>query len=169
MVKRPQTSSTMVQSSRLSRYEIGLDFCLMIVVNYVSQAVFLSAFTATRALTFTGVFLAFATARRYLVRRYFNRFTHPAKGQSQGMSLLETTTDTVLAIAMALIMLQIWYPSEPLPRVSALVAAIYMLTLVRRYVVRRLFEWIQKRLCESGAIQEGRDHTGFTFDAESPL
>ena len=83
--------------------------------------------------------------RRYLVRRSFNRFTHPEQGQSQGMSLLETTTDTVLAIAMALILLQLWYPGEPLPRLSALVMAMYLLALVRRYGVRRFFEGIQKR------------------------
>jgi hypothetical protein len=103
MAKRPKTLSAMVQSSRFSRFEIGLDLCLTIVVNYVSQAVFLKAFTATRGLTFTGVTLSCAMARRYLVRRFFNRFTHPTQGQSQGMSLLETTTDTVLAIAIALI------------------------------------------------------------------
>jgi hypothetical protein len=135
----------MIQSSRLSRFEIGLDLCLTIVVNYVSQAVFLKAFTTTRALTFTGVTLTLAMARRYLVRRSFNRFAHPEQGQSQGMSLLETTTDTVLAIAMALILLQLWYRDEPLPRLSVLVVAIYLLALVRRYGVRRFFEWIQRR------------------------
>jgi hypothetical protein len=145
MAKRPTALSTMAQSSRFSRFEIGLDLCLTIVVNYVSQAVFLKAFTATRALTFTGVTLSCAMVRQYLVRRSFNRFTHPTQGQSQGMSLLETTTDTVLAIAMALIMVQLWYRDEPLPRVSALVVAMYLLTLLRRYGMRRFFEWIQRR------------------------
>jgi hypothetical protein len=146
MVAKPsRIQKSMAQSLALSRYEIGLDFCLTLVVNYGSQAIFLRAFTATRALTFTGVFLALAMGRRYLLRRYFNRFVHPMQGQSRGMSLLETSTDTVLAIVMAWIMLRLWYPEEPLPRVSALVAVLYLLTLMRRYAVRRLFEWAQKR------------------------
>lgn len=82
------------------------------------------------------------------------------------MSLFETATDTVLAIAMSLIMLQLWYPEEPLPHVSALVLAMYALTLVRRYIVRRLFEWLQKRhLAQSAAPQEGRNH--FPLDVDS--
>ena len=145
MAKLSRIPKSMVQSPMLSRYEIGLDFCLTFLVNYVSQAIFLRAFTARRALTFTCVFLALAMGRRYLLRRYFNRLVHPVQGQSRGMSLLETSTDTVLAIVMALIMLRLWYTEEPLPRISALVMVLYLLTLARRYAVRRLFEWIQKR------------------------
>jgi hypothetical protein len=44
----------------------------------------------------------------------------------------------------------------------------YVLTWVRRYVVRRLFEWIQRRrLFESGAMSKGSDNTGSTFDVET--
>ena len=145
MAKRAKTTSTMVQSPRFSRYEVGLDFCLTMVINYLSQAVFLKTFKPSRALTFTGLFLALAMARRYLVRRFFNCLAHPVTGQSHGMSLIETSADTALAIAMALIMLKIWYPEESLPHVSALVVALYGLTFIRRYIVRRLFEWLQKR------------------------
>ena len=83
------------------------------------------------------------------------------------MSLLETTTDTVLAIAMSLIMPQLWYPDERLPRVSALVVALYGLTLSRRYVMRRIFEWLQRRhLAKSGALLEGLDNADPTLNVD---
>jgi hypothetical protein len=62
-------------------------------------------------------------------------------GQSRQMSLVEATTDTVLAVAMAFGLVLLWYPGEPMPRISGLILVSYVLTLARRYVMRRIFEW----------------------------
>jgi len=135
----------MAQSARHSRLEIGLDFCISIAINLGLQALFLRSFTLSRGLGFTGVFLVLALVRRYLVRRGFNRLVRPGRGQSRSMSLVETGTDTVLAMLMAIGLAVLWYPAEPLPKLSGVILVSYALTLVRRYVMRRLFEWLPGR------------------------
>jgi hypothetical protein len=135
----------MAQSRRHSQWEIGLDFCLSMGINLGVQAVFLPTFTLRRGLSFTGTFLLLALGRRYLVRRGFNRLVRPGVGQTRGMSLLEAGTDTVLAVAMAFGMAALWYPREPLPRVSVLIGLFYGLTMLRRYLLRRFFEWLHRR------------------------
>lgn len=135
----------MTQSKGYARWEVGSDFCLSILINLGIQAVFLSAFTLRRGLGFTGTFLILMLGRRYLVRRGFNRLIRSDRGQSRRMSLLETGTDTVLAVAMAFGMVAWWYPGEPLPHVSALIVVFYGLTMLRRYLLRRGFEWLARQ------------------------
>jgi hypothetical protein len=94
-----------------------------------------------KGLGFTTVFLTLALLRRYLVRRGFNGLVAAGTSQSRKMSLVEATTDTVIGVAMALGLVLLWYPGEPMPRISGLILSSYVLTLARRYVMRRLFEW----------------------------
>lgn len=131
-----------MQSQRLSRWEVGLDFLFSIAINLGTQALFLRSFTLQKGVGFTGVFLTLALLRRYLVRRSFNLLVAPGTGQSRQMSLLEATADTVLAVAMAFGLVLLWYPGEPMPRISGLILVSYVLTLTRRYAMRRIFEWV---------------------------
>ena len=130
-----------MQSQRLSRWEVGVDFGFSIVINLATQAIFLRSFTLQKGVGFTVVFLTLALLRRYLVRRGFNLLVEPGTGQSRQMSLVEATTDTALAVAMAFALVMLWYPGEPMPRITGLILASYVLTLARRYVMRRVFEW----------------------------
>jgi len=130
-----------VQSQRLSRWEVGVDFIFSIAINLGTQAIFLRSFTLARGLGFTAIFLTLALLRRYLVRRGFNLLVPPGTGQSRQMSLVEATTDTVFGVTMAFILVLLWYPGEPMPRISGLILASYVLTLARRYAMRRIFEW----------------------------
>ena len=130
-----------MQSQKLSRWEVGVDFVFSIAINLGTQAIFFHSFTLTKGVSFTAVFLTLALLRRYLVRRGFNLLVAPGTGQSRQMSLVEATTDTVLAVAMAFGLVLLWYPGEPMPRISGLILVSYVLTLARRYVMRRIFEW----------------------------
>jgi hypothetical protein len=136
-----QEAESTVQSQKLSRWEVGIDFVFSIAINLGTQAIFLHSFTLQKGVGFTAVFLTLALLRRYLVRRGFNLLVAPGMGQSRQMSLVEATTDTVLAVAMAFGLVLLWYPGEPMPRISGLILASYVLTLARRYVIRRIFEW----------------------------
>lgn len=136
-----QEAESTVQSQRLSRWEVGVDFVFSIVINLGTQAIFLRSFTLQKGVGFTVVFLTLALLRRYLVRRGFNLLVAPDTGQSRQMSLVEATTDTVIGVAMAFALVLLWYPGEPLPRISGLIVASYILTLLRRYAMRRIFEW----------------------------
>jgi hypothetical protein len=55
----------MAQSTRQSRWEVGLDFCLGVVINLGVQAAFLPTFTLRRGLSFIGTFLTSAGAALY--------------------------------------------------------------------------------------------------------
>jgi hypothetical protein len=135
----------MAQSLKHSRWEVGLDFCISILINLGMQALFIRSFTMTRGLSFSTVFLVLALMRRYWIRRSFNSIVKSGSGQSRTMSFVEAATDTVLAVVMAFAMLLLWYPNEALPRVSGLIFTSYLLTMVRRYALRRLFEWLPRR------------------------
>ena len=136
----------MAQNRWLSRWEVGSDVCLSLLINLGVQAAFLPAFTLRRGLGFTGTFVLLMLVRRYGVRRGFDKLVRPDEGQSRWMSLLEAGTDTVLAVAMAFGMVAWWYPGEPLPRVSAIIVVFYGATMLRRYLLRRSFEWLEHRL-----------------------
>lgn len=135
----------MAQSLRHSRWEVGLDFCLSLLVNLSVQAWFLPTFTFRHGVSFTAVFLLLSLLRRYGLRRWFNRLDRPERGQTRWMSLLEAWADTVIAMGMALGMAALWYPQEPLPRLSGLIGIVYLLTMLRRYLFRRFFEWLHRR------------------------
>jgi hypothetical protein len=120
---------------------VGIDFTFSIAINLGTQAIFFRSFTLQEGVGFSAVFLTLALLRRYLVRRGFNLLVSPETGQSRQMSLVEATTDTALGMAMAFGLVLLWYSGEPLPRISGLILVSYVLTLARRYVMRRIFEW----------------------------
>jgi hypothetical protein len=120
---------------------VGIDFTFSIAINLGTQAIFFRSFTLQKGVGFSAVFLTLALLRRYLVRRGFNLLVSPETGQSRQMSLVEATTDTALGMAMAFGLVLLWYSGEPLPRISGLILVSYVLTLARRYVMRRIFEW----------------------------
>jgi hypothetical protein len=87
-----------------------------------------------------------AIPRRYVTRRGFNAMVTAATGQSHWQSWLEVGTDTLLALATSMILQVLWYgPAVTWARAGGLTVGIYILTLGRRYVLRRLFEWITRR------------------------
>jgi hypothetical protein len=120
---------------------VGIDFTFSIAINLGTQAIFFRSFTLQKGVGFSAVFLTLALLRRYLVRRGFNLLVSTGTGQSRQMSLVEATTDTALGMAMAFGLVLLWYSGEPLPRISGLILVSYVLTLARRYVMRRIFEW----------------------------
>ena len=54
--------------------------------------------------------------------------------------LLEGGRYPFFALLMAFGFLVLWYPAEPLPRVSGLVLISYVLTPLGRFLLRRFFE-----------------------------
>jgi len=130
----------MTQTARLSKWEVGFDLSLGTAVNVGIQAWLLRTFTLPQGLSFAMIFLGLAYLRRYWVRRGFNRLVRPGTGQSRRMSLLEVVTDTLIAIVVAFGLVALWYPAEPLPRVSGLVLISYVLTPLGRFLLRRFFE-----------------------------
>jgi hypothetical protein len=133
----------MSQSPHQSRWEVGIDFVLGVILNLAIQVVFLRTFTWPRGLGFTGALFLLAVVRRYGMRRGFNRLVRLGQAQSWRMSLLEAVTDTVCAIVIAFGLLVSWYPTEALSRVSGFVGTAYFLTPLWRFILRRGFEGLR--------------------------
>ena len=135
-----------MQSQRHSWLEVGVDFVFMLVFNLGGQMLVYGRLATTgRASTFAAASLLLSVSRRYLLRRWFNTLARIGEGQSRTCSLLETLTDTLLAFGMSIVLQWLWYgPAATWAAVTGLTLGMYVLTLGRRYLLRRLFEYVTR-------------------------
>jgi len=135
-----------MQSQRHSWLEVGVDFVFMLVFNLGGQMLVYGRLATTgRASTFAAASLLLSVSRRYLLRRWFNTLVRIGEGQSRTCSLLETLTDTLLAFGMSIVLQWLWYgPAATWAAVTGLTLGMYVLTLGRRYLLRRLFEYVTR-------------------------
>src|SRR5215468_720292 len=131
-----------MQTCRQSRLEVGADFGVSLVVNLVAQMLFYGVLaTAGRSLTFAALVLGLAVPRRYAIRRLFNARVAPGTRQSRWQSWFEVCSDTVVALVMAIILQRLCYgAAATLTTAGGVTLALYAITLVRRYALRRVFE-----------------------------
>src|SRR5499426_1852791 len=131
-----------MQTCRQSRFEVGADFGVSLLVNLVAQGLFYGALaTAGRSLTFAALVLGLAVPRRYAIRRLFNAFVAPGTRQSRWQSWLEVITDTAVAIVMAIVLQRLCYgAAATLAKAGGVTVALYAVTMGRRYTLRRVFE-----------------------------
>lgn len=121
--------------------EVLIDFAFSILINIGGQLVFYPALaTARRVTLFAALVLGLALARRFVTRRFFEALVPLGTRQPHWQSVVESVVDTVLGfgIAVALQML-IYGEMATLLRASGLTGVIYGLTMIRRYILRRLF------------------------------
>ena len=131
-----------MQTCRQSRFEVGADFGVSVVVNLVTQGLFYGALaTAGRSLTFAALVLGLAVPRRYAIRRLFNALVAPGARQSRWQSWIEVCSDTVVALVMAIILQRLCYgAAATLMRAGGVTVVLYAITVGRRYALRRVFE-----------------------------
>jgi len=131
-----------MQTCRQSRLEVGADFGVSLVVSLVTQMLFYGALaTAKRSLAFAALVLALAVPRRYAIRRLFNAFVATGTRQSRWRSLLEVGVDTAIAIVMAIVLQRLCYgTAATLTKAGGVTVALYIITMGRRYALRRVFE-----------------------------
>jgi hypothetical protein len=132
-----------MQTRRQSRLEVAVDWLCMLGVNIGGQMVAYGMLATTwRAGTFAAATIILAVPRRYTTRRVFNRFVTPGTGQSHRQSWLEAGTDTLMAFGMSIALQLLWYGATATwATVGGLTLGVYLLTLLRRYILRRVFEW----------------------------
>ena len=135
-----------MQSQRHSWLEVGVDFVFMLVFNLGGQMLVYGRLATTgRASTFAAASLLLSVSRRYLLRRWFNTLVRIGESQSRTCSLLETLTDTLLAFGMSIVLQWLWYgPAATWAAVTGLTLGMYVLTLGRRDLLRRLFEYVTR-------------------------
>jgi hypothetical protein len=131
-----------MQTHRHSRLEVGADFGLSLLINLGGQFLFYGALaTAERSLTFAALVLALAVPRRYATRRLFNLWVTPGTRQPRWQSWLEVSVDTAVAIFVAIMLQRLCYGAAATwIKAGGLTVALYGVTMVRRYALRRVFE-----------------------------
>jgi hypothetical protein len=126
--------------------EVGVDMCLSLLVNLGAQVLFYGALaTAGRSLPLAVLVIGLAYPRRFATRRIFNHL-RPSGPQPHWQSWLEVVVDTLLAFGVALGLQWAFYgEAATWGKAGGLTGGLYLLTMCRRYLLRRLFEALALR------------------------
>jgi len=130
-----------MQTRAQSTLEVLIDFAFSILMNIGGQLVFYhTVATAGRLTLFATLVLGLAVTRRFVTRRFFEALVPLGTRQPHWQSVVESIVDTGLGygVAIALQML-IYGETATLLRASGFTCVIYGLTMVRRYILRRIF------------------------------
>ena len=136
-----------MQTHRQSRLEVSIDFGLSLLVNLGVQILFYGRLaTLSRSSAFAVLVLGLALPRRYVTRRGFNRLVPPGGQQSRWHSWLEVGVDTVIGIVVAFLLQWLFYgPAATWGKAGGLTICLYAITMVRRYILRRISEAWSRR------------------------
>ena len=89
--------------------------------------------------------------RRFGTRRFFEALTPAGMRQSRIHSAVEVVSDTVLGFGIAVVLQMLIYgDAATLWRAGGLTFGLYVLAIVRRYILRRLFDAGAARLAARG-------------------
>ena len=111
------------------------------LINIGGQLIFYRALaTAGRVTLFAALVLGLAFARRFATRRFFEALVPFGTRQPPWQSVVESIVDTGLGYGVAVVLQMLIYgETATLLRASSLTFVIYGLTMVRRYILRRIF------------------------------
>src|SRR5262245_38267959 len=112
-----------------------------------------------RVTFFSGIFLPLTFGRRWCIRRLFEGWTPRGRQQPRWGSALEAVSDTVLGFGMAVVLqLLIYSKVATILRASSLTIGLYLLTMLRRYVIRRLFvAWARRSMAGADRVPHARE------------
>ena len=144
----------MRQSRKLSVIESAVDTIAGFSFAIVGQVVFLPLLygiqaTPSGTIELTAVFAILSALNRYFFRRIWNR----SDQQSRHASILESITVTTVGITLQMLAQVVFLPliySVPatVEGTVGLTAAFAILTIIRRFCIRRLFEAIDRRMAQ---------------------
>jgi hypothetical protein len=152
-----------MQSRRRSTLEVSIDFLFSILFNIGGQFLVYGLYaTAKRVTSFTLILLTLVYVRRYATRRLFNAWLPQGSRQPRWHSALESVGDTFLGMLIAYgLQLIIYGDRATLIRAGGLTVAIYALTMIRRYIIRRIFAWSDTEGEREGPMHESGPSAGF--------
>jgi hypothetical protein len=130
-----------MQTRRQALLEVLVDYVFSILINIGGQLVFYPRVaTARRVTLFAVLVLGLALVRRFVIRRAFEAWVPAGTRQPRWHSALEAVSDTAIGFAVAVgLQLLIYGDAATFLRASGLTVGIYGFTVVRRYLIRRLF------------------------------
>ena len=127
--------------------EAFVDFLCSILMNVGGQRLLYGAgATVGRITFFSSIFLAAVFLRRLGTRRFFEALTLAGTRQSRLHSAVEVVSDTVLGFGIAVaLQLLIYREAATVWRVGGLTGGLYGVAIIRRYLLRRLFDAVAAR------------------------
>lgn len=130
-----------MQTRIQSILEVLVDYVFSVGVNIGGQVLFYhDVATPERVTLFAGLILGLAFVRRLVTRRCFEVFVPVGHSQPRWHSALEAIGDTSLGWVIGLgVQILIYGEAATLLRAGGFTAVIYALTMLRRYLLRRLF------------------------------
>jgi hypothetical protein len=130
-----------MQTRTQSTLEVLVDFTCSILINIGGQLLFYhTVATVGRVTLFAALVLGLAFARRFAIRRFFEALVPLGTRQPHWQSVAESLVDTGLGYGVAVVLQMLIYgETATLLRASSLTFGIYGLTMVRRYILRRIF------------------------------
>src|SRR2546428_7613699 len=136
-----------MQTRAQSSLEAFVDFLFAILMNVGGQRLLYGTVATVGRITFfSSIFLATVFLRRLDPRRVFEAFTPAGTRQSRLHSALEVVSDTVLGFGIAVVLqLLIYGDAATVWRAGGLTFGLYLVAIIRRYMLRRLFAAVAAR------------------------
>jgi len=130
-----------MQTRLQTTLEVCIDFVFSVLINIGGQLAFYHALaTPGRVTLFAVLVLGLALARRFATRRFFEALVPLSTRQPHWQSVVEAVVDTLLGFGIAVVLQMLIYGEmATLLRASGLTCMIYGFTMIRRYVLRRIF------------------------------
>jgi hypothetical protein len=143
-----------MQTRAQSGLEAFGDLLFSMLMNVGGQRLLYGAVaTVGRITCFSSIFLAAVFLRRLGTRRFFEALTPAGTRQSRRQSALEVVSDTVLGFGIAVVLqLLIYGEAATVWRAGGLTFGLYVFAILRRYMLRRIFDAVAVRMGARGNV-----------------
>jgi len=141
-----------MQTRAQSSLEAFVDFLFSILMNVGGQRLLYGTVATVGRMTFfSSIFLAAVFLRRLGTRRVFEALTPAGTRQSRLHSALEVVSDTMLGFGIAVVLqLLIYGDATTVWRAGGLTFGLYVFAIIRRYMLRRIFDAVAARTVGRG-------------------
>jgi hypothetical protein len=160
-----------MQTHRQSVLEVSIDYVFSLLVNIGSQVVVYGKHATAARITFLALpILLSVYPRRFATRRLFNALLPEGVRQPRWHSVLEVVSDTALGFLIAIaLQVFIYGPTATLARAGGLTAFVYMVALLRRYMLRRIFVSFDVRKARvQRLLSQSVEQTPLSRESHSP-
>jgi hypothetical protein len=130
-----------MQTRWQSILEVSIDYAFSLLINVGSQLLVYGKDATAGRVTFLALTILLSVyPRRLVTRRFFDALLPAGARQPRWHSALEVVSDTVLGFLIAVVLQVFVYgAAATMVRAGGLTMLVYALTMLRRYVLRRVF------------------------------
>jgi hypothetical protein len=160
-----------MQTHRQSVLEVSIDYAFSLLVNIGGQMLVYGKHATTERIMFLALpILLSIYPRRFATRRLFNALLPEGVPQPRWHSVLEVVSDTVLGFLIAIVLQEFIYKAAAtMARAGALTAFIYAVTILRRYILRRIFVGLDVREARARRLlSRSAERTPLSCEFHSP-